>query len=197
MAQAKTPLEKERRQYFRIKNRLFMGYELLDSNNDSFDIALEQKNSLPFAHLLEELNQLAESNDKHCQSLDSQQQPTIDHLGRVNQKIEQLTGYMIKSLDLDYNELLEVDLSGGGIRYDSEIALKPEQELKLELVLVPEYHYLVALGKVVDCVKEVNGYQIAIAFTHIKENDRDLIVRHVFKSQSQQLRERKQQSEQQ
>jgi len=184
-------LQDERRQYFRIKNRLFMGYELFDPNSTNVSVT-QSNNSLPFAHLMEELNSLSEANKSHCKTLNSQQQATVEHLNFVNDKIEQLTGYMIESLNLAYNDLLEVDLSGGGIRFDSEKPLTLGQALKLELVLVPEYHYLVALGEVVDCLQKDNKYQIAISFTDIKETDRDAVIRHVFKRQSQQLREQKQ-----
>jgi len=191
MTDSKNVVQDERRQYFRIKNHLFMGYELFDPNATNKG-STQSNNSLPFAHLMEELNSLSEANKSYCQTLNSQQQATIDHLNFVNDKIEKLTGYMIESLNLAFSDLLEVDLSGGGIRFESDTALTLGQSLKLELVLVPEYHYLVALGEVVDCLEENNQFHIAISFKEIQEADRDAVIRHVFKRQSQQLREQKQ-----
>jgi len=184
--------ENERRQYFRIKNRLFMGYELLDSGQEFSASNNNKSKSLPFAHLLGELNSLVKANESHIETLNSQQQSTIDHINNLNTKLAQLTQYMIKSLNLSYNELLEVDLSGGGIRFESERSMPKGQKLKLELVLVPEYYYLVVYAEVVNCLSVDKHFELSIGFDQIKEADRDAIIRHVFKSQSAQLRAEKQ-----
>ena len=161
MSQSIQTPESERRQYFRIRNRLFMGYELLDSEQDISDSDSNDAKSLPFSHLLGELNRLIANNDLHIESLSSQQHLTIDHLNQVNSKIEQLTQYMIQSLNLSYSDLQEVDLSGGGIRFTSKREMSLGQKLKIELVLVPEYYYLVVHAKVVDCLPINNSYELA------------------------------------
>lgn len=191
MSQSREKPENERRQYFRIKNRLFIGYELIDSEHEFSASNSDNSKSLPFAHLLGELNGIVSANDAHIETLNSQQQPTIDHINELNTKLAQLTQYMIQSLNLSYNELLEVDLSGGGIRFESERSMPIGQKLKLELVLVPEYYYLVVYAEVVDCQPINNRFELAISFDQIKEADRDAIIRHVFKSQSEQLRAEK------
>jgi len=196
VSQSRTKPGDERRQYFRIKNRLFMGYELLDSDQGFSGSNEDNSKSLPFAHLLEELNALVKANNSHIESLNSQQQLTVEHLNNLNAKIAQLTQYMIQSLNLRYNDLLEVDLSGGGIRFNSDRSMVIGQKLKLELVLVPEYYYLVVYGEVVDCQPIDNGFELGIVFDQIKEADRDAIIRHVFKSQSAQLRAEKQNNSQ-
>jgi len=191
VSQSREKPENERRQYFRIKNRLFIGYELIDSEHEFSASNSDNSKSLPFAHLLGELNGIVSANDAHIETLNSQQQPTIDHINELNTKLAQLTQYMIQSLNLSYNELLEVDLSGGGIRFESERSMPIGQKLKLELVLVPEYYYLVVYAEVVDCQPINNRFELAISFDQIKEADRDAIIRHVFKSQSEQLRAEK------
>ncbi|MBV1910383.1 MAG: PilZ domain-containing protein [Kangiellaceae bacterium] len=182
----------ERRQYFRIKNSLFMSYELYDDGTDELEQAPKEidAKSLRSMHLLKELNSILEENENYSKKLPSLDSKTKNYLESLDTKIIEITKYLVKTLGVEYSELLEVDLSGGGIRFRSEKSEPIDQKLKLDLVLVPEYYNLTAYGTVVDCRKleHAEEFELAISFTDIQEADRDAVIRHVFKRQSKQLR---------
>ncbi len=186
--------DSERRQYFRIKNSLFMSYELVADENAEQPIKEVSARSLRSMHLLQELNSILEENDNFAKGLGEEQRQTKNYLAELSEKVTDITRYLVKTLGVEYSELLEVDLSGGGIRFESDAPLNVNQVLKLDLVLVPEYYNLTTLGEVVDCrpIGSSGLFEIAITFSEIQENDRDAIVRHVFKRQSEQLRTDKQ-----
>jgi c-di-GMP-binding flagellar brake protein YcgR len=181
----------DRRQYFRIQNSLFMSYELISENDDKIQAKEVSSRSLRSIHLLKELNSILEENEAFSQTLTETERTTKYYLEALSDKVTDITRYLVKTLGVEYNELLEVDLSGGGVRFESDTPLSVNQVLRLDLVLVPEYYNLNTIGTVVDCkpVGASGNYHIAISFSDIQENDRDAIVRHVFKKQSEQLRQ--------
>ena len=146
--------------------------------------------SLRSMHLLKELNTVLEENENFVSNLGESDGKSITYINNLNKQLSEITRYLVKTLGVEYSELLEVDLSGGGIRFESDCPLDKSQSLKLDLVLVPEYYNLTTLGEVVDCqsIGSSGLYEIAITFSEIQEADRDAIIRHVFKRQSQQLR---------
>ena len=184
------PTSDERRQYFRIKNSLFMSYETIDTNDNK----QTQKETLaepsPSLRLLKELNEIEQNNKTFLTNLPLDHKNTSTYINQLNSKISSLSEYLVQNLDIKYKELLEVDLSGGGIRFESESELHKDQELKLDIVLVPEYRDMIIHGKVVNSqkVKNKSTFEHSVTFCHIQESDRDAIIKHVFKTQSEQLR---------
>lgn len=180
----------ERREYFRIKNWLIINHEAVDSIDPSLNASALLTKSSPRITLLQELTRLESENQEYLASLSAKHSQLGDYLINLNKKVELLTHFVIQSLDNDQHDLVEVDISGGGLRFKSAEAVKLDQLLKLEIVLIPECVGFVAYGRVVDCkpAEEDEGYHIALIFTKLNEKDRDAIIKHVFALQSKQLR---------
>lgn len=180
----------ERRQYFRIRNSLFMSYQTIEAGNEPQPLKEPQTDTSPCIYLLKELNKLEQQNKIFINSLAAVEAPVATHISSVNTKLRLLTQHIVTHLAVEYSELLQVDLSGGGVRFESQTALSVGQELKMEIVLIPEYYSIIAYAKVVDCLK-ISGqqsFELAIAFSRIHESDRDAIIKHVLEAQSKQLR---------
>ncbi|MFT6734277.1 MAG: c-di-GMP-binding flagellar brake protein YcgR [Polaribacter sp.] len=186
----KAKIADERRQYFRIKNWLFLSFERVDKPDEKELIEDIDALSSPRIQLLNELHHLEEDNTKFMSSLSTDISHVTKHMDKMNRKIGLLTQYIIQSLDIEYNELQEVDLSAGGIRFHSKVSLRAKHQVKMEIVIIPEYYGVVTFAEVVDCKKSKNkeGYDIAFKFIRISQTDQDAIVRHIFKVQSKQLR---------
>ncbi|TQV84431.1 PilZ domain-containing protein [Aliikangiella coralliicola] len=182
--------QNERREYFRIKNWIIINFEKIDEDQDNQDLDDFGFKSSPRISLLQELSRLETENQNYLGSLTDKQSQLGNYLINMNKKMELLTRFVIESLSGNKDELREVDISGGGIRFKSVDPHPIDQLLKLEIVLVPECVGLLAHGRVVDC-KPIEGtphHEIALVFIKLREADRDAIVRHVFKIQSEQLR---------
>ena len=180
----------ERRQYFRIRHTLLMSYETIETSDESLPTKEIQPESSPYIHLLKELNKLERQNQSFTKTLQADQKAVSAYITSLNDKLDLLAHFITNNLDVEYKELLQVDLSGGGIRFETETALDIDQELKMEIILVPEYYNILTYGKVVDCHKlpGKKSFELAISFTQIHESDRDAIIKHVFEAQSKQLR---------
>jgi len=185
----------ERRQYFRIKHSLLMNFQPIEENEE-FDASANVKDESPDSfHILKKIYHLKQKNLQLLEKSSSDDNLTTLHLKQQNKEFESLTELITSHLDIDYKELLQVDLSGGGLRFISDKALQLEQALKMDIVLLPEFCNIVAYGLIVDCTKtNNNNYQVAVSFSQISEPDRDAIIRHVFEAESKHLRNQKEKS---
>ncbi|MGX5201973.1 PilZ domain-containing protein [Aliikangiella sp. IMCC44632] len=181
--------DKERREYFRIKNWIILNQLILESENQ---IGEQQQNlgvNSPRITLLQELSKLENENLSYLNSLNEKESQLGNYLINMDKKMSLITRFIIQSLDTTKNDLTEVDISGGGVRFNAKQACKIDDIMKIELVLLPECVGIAAFGRVVD-VKPINDeeFEIALMFTKLKEADRDAIIKHVFQIQSKQLR---------
>ena len=98
------------------------------------------------------------------------------------------------------SELLEepahpVNLSGGGMGILLNDCYQPGQVLEIKMLLFPSFTGVLMYGTVIDCepIDERDrdsgySYRMRLAFTHMREQDRDLLIRHVLRCQSNELR---------
>ncbi|MCW8879107.1 MAG: PilZ domain-containing protein [Kangiellaceae bacterium] len=181
----------ERREYFRIKNWIILNYEVVESLESvpNFQSLIDEES--PRITLLQELTRLENENQAYLGSLKEKQSQLGDYLLNMNKKFELLTRFVIQSLTDNSQELTEVDISGGGIRFSTKSPHPMDTLIKMEIVLVPECVGIIAYGRVVDCKKidDSDNYDMAVVFVKLREADRDAIVKHVFKIQSRQLRQ--------
>jgi len=186
---------KERRQYFRIKNELFMCYELIDSNEPKSSAPSEVVPSKgtkvsPQLALLRELTNINKENKRMLETLNGGDKSIIKHISEMSSRLSELSKQIIQEIELDFSEVMKVDISGGGLCFESSQSLKIDQQMKLELILMPQYFEIVLLAKVVDSafLEGRQSYRIAVEFIKINESDRDAIIGQVFKTQSKMLR---------
>ncbi len=193
MSSANTDLDDERRQYFRIRNSLFIRYEIIEPEIETKRTAPSEPYMAPSIQLLKKLYHLEQNNALFLNSLQPDQSGVSSHLINTNKEIDKIVHFVVNKLDMEYRELVDVDLSGGGIRFESEHSIDINQKLKLEIVLIPEFHHILIDAQVVDCQRDAKDkkFELAITFNHIREVDRDTIIKHVLEIQSKQLRSNK------
>jgi len=181
----------ERREYFRIKNWIVINHEIVESLDNEKDTAGSNTQNSPRITLLQELTQLENENLSYLSSLTDKQSQLGNYLLSMNKKMSLLTRFVIQSLNTEQQDLTEVDISGGGMRFKTHKPHHIDEIMKLEIVLIPECVGLVAYGRIVDCapVDDSDLFEVALIFVRLKENDREAIIKHVFTLQSQQLRD--------
>lgn len=167
-----------------------MEYKGIDDSDNLPSVNELEYAASPRIGLLQQLAQVDMDNNAYLATLTDKQSLLGSFLKGLNRKVELLTRFVIESLESEKSELQEVDISGGGIRFTSHHAVKIDQHIRLEIVLVPECYGLICCARVVDMrPTDVEGiFEIACIFTRLRESDRDAIIRHVFNAQSRQLR---------
>lgn len=183
----------ERRDYFRVDDRVSLAYRPIADHElagalERLEAGYPDKLSLASA--------FAANSTQMRQSMESIRRDSSDvaaYLEGLNKKLDLL----VQLLAVSDNDLCErpthaISLSASGLSFATKTALDVGQLLEIKLLMFPSYHCVVAFGSVVHCLRQrafPGGHRIGVEFNHIRENDRDLIVRHVTQKQSAVLRE--------
>ena len=121
------------------------------------------------------------------------EQPDLaSYLEELNDKLDLLIQLLaVHENDMPDQPTHHVQLSASGIAFRSDEGLAVGTLLEITLLLFPSFTCMRMFGTVVNCqpAPEGAGDQIGVDFSHIRESDRELIIRHVVQRQSTLLRE--------
>lgn len=192
-------MTEERRRYFRIDDSMGISYELLGSEEAKVFARQSNEHGGNFdyaSHFDNRIQTLLES----CKL----QTPIASELlDLLNKKLN----FVIQQMDVDAElmhkiayTLRQVNVSACGIAFATEEMLEPGQLLKLDIMLQPTELHVVALAEVVESsvigLEDIEGNSscfVRLNFTEINSNDQELLIQHMVKKQSAQLKLRRQQ----
>ncbi len=173
---AETP-RGERREFFRVKDRLFLEIREVDSEE-----------SLALQESLQRSGLLAESLDQVTSRRPgggSVRDDVYAYLELVDRKLDMVLDKLAGRDDLFRGGYVDVVVSGSGLRYASDRRLEEGTFLELKIGLpICRGQQVVALGRVMTCTeRQTEGgdeWETAISFVAINEKDRDVLVSYVF-----------------
>lgn len=187
------PQAADRREYFRVNDSIRVGMRVVpDDRVDRVEELLQEANASGFtvmasmaginAELAISMRRIEQSDPDvatYLKALDNK----IDILGRaLTAQVSRLTG----------EEATPVNLSAGGLGMRSEECYTQGQTLEVRMLLFPSLTGVVAFAKVVECepapADAGGGFKLRLAFTHLREQDRDILIRHALRCQSNALR---------
>lgn len=118
----------------------------------------------------------------------------------INRKLN----FVIHQMELDTNlmqkvayNMKQVNVSACGLAFFEEQALEIGALLHIDILLHPGELHVAAIAKVVDCHKSVNAsegkeqFLIRLDYEHIHEHDQELLIQHIVKQQSVQLKKQR------
>lgn len=185
----------ERRQHFRINDTLSIQYQPID--DATADSVGEELISHGIGPNNEEKAQL-----RILQTAFSHIHDQINHHDRdiaralriLNDKITILSQVVYRQ-DYDTSDDIDLDvnLSGGGLAFLTPQVFEARSPLKVQLSLPSSGVVIQALAKVISCQPHESehnneAYYLRLAFTHMHEQDRDLLIKHILLRQAEQLR---------
>ena len=186
----------DRRRYFRINDTVSLKYRVVQDIDIETEIKrteLEQNN---LAELKNAFNCIQAKIMTKMERLEEVSPVVAEILGLFDKKIS-LIESMIMHNDDDKNAITEtqqVNLSASGISFESNTPINVDVNLKMELVLFPEYQFIPVYAKVVDCRKKVDDnlyrFNIAVDFIGISETDQETIMQHILSQQAKQLKQK-------
>ncbi len=117
------------------------------------------------------------------------------YLRAIDQKIEVIgRAFIAQEPELMAEAAVPVNLSAGGMCAGVDEPYEAGTSLEIRMLLFPSFTGLMIYGTVVNSTPAEDdsgpGYRhlARIEFTHIREQDRDLLIRHLLRRQSAQLR---------
>lgn len=193
----------ERREFFRIEDQVTLSWREVRDDTHLEQILSIMENQTPdrfvtaatFAANSLHMNRL-------LNSIRSSQPDLSRYLQMLDDKLNQLAQLMvIEEGKVDQAPIRAVNLSAGGLAFFSDENLARDSLIELRLVLHPEMTGILAVGKVVNCENadaayaSAGCYRLAIEIVHMRESDRDLMVKHILRKQTAERRRELEQGE--
>ena len=185
----------ERRKYFRIDDDLGVFYTLLGAEESKLFVEEVKQNNGAIDYAANFDNRIHTLLDA-CKV---QSPLAAELLDLLNKKLN----FIVSQLDVDQHarapvdyRMTEVNISACGMGFIDKQLLRRGQILKLDLRLSPEELTIVTLAEVVACEHLDDGqYFLRLNFPQISSSDQELLIQHVVKKQSAQLRQRRREGE--
>ena len=97
---------------------------------------------------------------------------------------------------VDDTQALSVNLSAGGVSMLSEQMIAAKTPVEVNMTLLPSGLNIRAIAKVISCEQLLNAqdgkaFSLRLAFTHMNETDRNILVKHTLSRQAENLRQQK------
>ncbi len=184
----------DRREYFRIDDEVALDYR--EVNEDEADQLLERIQSRLVDRFTAASSFAATTRQMtHVIHKVQTQNPELARcLQAIDQKLNMITQlFVTEEMDTAQQSTREVSLSAGGVAFRAQHELKPGSLLELRMVLFPALVGIVTISRVVTCALVEDGnkrypWQVAVEYQHLRETDRELLVRHIMAKETEQLR---------
>lgn len=142
---------------------------------------------LPFK-VSSEINSLDQSALKPLQAVGSVTDKLMQYLNYQNQKIDLLVSYVVSQQDDEAHRVEGTTLGGGGIIFTANTPFNANDIIELKIFLKSEQAAIYSYGIIVDVNHTETGYHHKVVFKHIRDEDRETLVRASLHLQSKQLK---------
>lgn len=189
-------LEDEKRRFFRIEDLMHLSYREIDETELDRKVELLEKGMVEQFMINSSLAAITADMAATLRKVEVTDPDVAAYLKSLDRKID-LVGkaFMSDDVNVGENEAAQVNLSASGIAFQTDKPLREGANIELKMLLMPTFTGILTYGKVIANVKEtVDGktvYQVRVDFSHVREEDRDMLIRHVIRKQGDMLRERR------
>ena len=193
--EANEKMWQERRKYFRIDDHVMLKFKVIpteevQSTTDRLRAPLPNAFSLAsdFAEMRDQMLLLQKNVEKSSPSV-------AQYLSMIDKKLDMVSKVMlVQSMGADEQLWRKVNLGAGGMAFDTPVEIPSSSILEVKLGLLPSHAGLRTMAKVLRCERYNDGkvgFKCALAFLHVRDSDRELLVQHVLWRQAQNLREQR------
>lgn len=188
--------EKERRRFFRIDDEVNLYYKIVDEKTISQTSHLSN-NVLGNCSLSAALEMVSQEAGIMMNRIERNFPDIADYLKLIDSKIDLIAqAQMMQGTDFKEKDTRNVNLSASGLAFDCDEAIDIGDFLEIKMLLVSCMAVIVTYGKVIYSKPKTTednqfSHVIGVDYVNMKEQDRELLIKHVVKRQMQQIRENK------
>jgi hypothetical protein len=185
----------DRREFFRINDTVFVEISAIDGKElqhrvtaisnpapNENNLAQQQLEELTssLTHLIDQISQSDRETARAIRILDEK----VNLIASTVQHQKAVT---------DHLNTTDVNLSGGGIAFLSADKYEIKSPVEIRIELSHSGNFITAIANVIACDKEYDApketpYYLRLAFSHMSEHNRNLLVKHTLSRQAQALR---------
>ncbi|WP_020409724.1 PilZ domain-containing protein [Hahella ganghwensis] len=179
-----------RRDFFRIKDKGLVDYVLYDDLAPGFEKFFRHP---AYFELINELQALDVEFQHMLTHIPDSDRTAAALIKILNKKVDLIarTVTMVES-EISEDSIQEMDISEGGMAFFSSSELRIGQKMAIKFTAIPAYLSVASLAEVVSCdpltteeTSSSSRYQIRVNFIDLDEHQRQLIARHILKTQQQ------------
>jgi len=187
-------MTEERREYFRIDDRIALDYRVIDEADVE---ALLEKINAGVPDKFMAASSFAATSRQICHllhRLQSESPELVRCLQAIDQKLNTLAQlFVAEEIGIETRPAREVNISAGGLAFRAQHQAKIGDLLEMRMVLLPSLMGILTIARVVKCERINDGnlqfpWRIAVTYEHIRESDRELLVRHIMMRETEMLR---------
>ena len=190
-------MQDDRREYFRVDDAVRLSITPVPEDQlSSVYERLEQNIANGFT-VMSSLAAISAEMAVSMRRIENSDPDVAAYLKALDRKIEVLgRAFIAQESELIAESASPVNLSAGGMGVLANECYHSGQVLEIKMLLFPSFTGVLMYGSVVDCVPLETEqdpdyrYKLRVAFTHMREQDRDLLIRHVLRRQSKELRKK-------
>ncbi|EIC28722.1 MULTISPECIES: PilZ domain-containing protein [Methylomicrobium] len=183
----------DRRRFFRINDEVDLYFRKIVAQEAREDSYIDE-NVLTSAALPQIMAAVEREMDSLMARIEAARPETAEYLKLLNYKVDILAQCILNQSDLAREKnSYQVSLSASGLAFGSEQALSEGDFLELKILLPASRALVTTCCRVVQCrrnpVKEQRyPYVVSVDYINMKEEDREVLVKHVVKRQLAQIR---------
>jgi len=174
-------------EFFSISYSFNINISVLDNDKAPTYQAFMDKMPMPFK-MASEIITLDQAALRPLQTLGSVAGQLVDYLHHQAQKIDLLVSYILNQQDSEAQRYQGTNFGGGGIIFSSEQSFSVGQFIELKIFLNDENCAIYCCGEIISAeTTENESTNYKVVYQHIREEDREILVRCSLHQQSKQL----------
>lgn len=176
----------DKRDFFRIQDTLLLDYRRIPGPDADGGFG----ERTPLLGLLSDLHRLDYESQHLLRQIAERDRALANYLKVINKRIDLIGKAVSLQLGEESGSPTEVTLSEGGMAFNTSEAIEAGIWLSLRLVLQPTPLGLVVNACVSRCepLSDSSGWNIAVSFHALDDQQRQLLARHILQKQAQDIR---------
>lgn len=183
----------DRRRFFRIDDAINLYYKIVDEQT-VITASKTTDDVLSSCSLITALELLGQESRTVLYRVEKREPEIAEYLKLMDSKIGLLAQAVIQQDNsLSESKLCKTNLSASGLAIEVDTPVNEGEFLEVKLFLSSCIAVVMLYGKVIYCrkVDKSSTYQIGIDYINLKDEDREILIKHIVKRQMQQIREKK------
>jgi hypothetical protein len=174
--------------YFLISHPTKVNVEPIE--NDEANVTLSEfEASMPYAfRIASELSEIESHALKPLRSLGDKLEDLVDYLQLQAKKIDLMMSYILIQQDEPALRKSAIKFGGGGVIIEEEQTKELGSFAKVKIFLEAEAAAIYCIAEVIEVEQVDDLFHISYVYTHIREQDQELLVRASLHLQTSQLR---------
>ncbi len=195
MNKADVAMPEDRRRFFRIDDAVNLYYRIVDeqtvvaASNTSDDV-------LSSCSLITALDVLGQESRAVMYRIEKKDSEVAEYLKLMDSKINLVAQALLQQgNDMSESTVCNTNLSASGLAIEVDSEIEKGKFIEVKLFLSSCVSVILLYGKVVYCKQnsqtDSSSYQIGVDYINLKDDDREILIKHIVKRQMQQIRENK------